>query len=168
MQIQQGSVSYHIAPEDRPYITFERVLNKGTRPRKEKRDEKGKVTRAAHPGEFKEDWVKHLISHRAPFDPYIWVTPEWVLRKVRTGCKPIGYGNLDKLPANYPREWREKVEACIAAVSGQADARRELEEMKAKMAGGQDAGESKAVVAEPEKRSGRQRQGLQEAPGAAG
>lgn len=133
MKISNGSVGFAIAGEDRPYIEFERTLNRGTRKRAEKKDDKGKVTRAAHPGEFKEVWRKALISHRAPFDPYTWATAEWALHRVEVGCTPVGYGNMDKLPASYPREWRQKLDKCIAAVASAASANKRVMELEAKL-----------------------------------
>lgn len=159
MQIRNGTVPFFIASEDRPYIEFERTLNKGTKKREEKKNAKGEVTRAAHPGQFTEIWRKHIINHRAPFDVYCWATPEWVLRKVALGCKPTGYGNIEKLPATYPSDWRAKVEACISAVAGQADARRELEEMKKQIA---EANEATASISAAKGRTRSERSGDEE------
>lgn len=161
MQIHQGTVNFQIKDEDRPYIEFDRVLNKGTKPRKEKRDEKGKVTRAGHPGEFREIWRKHLINHRAPFDVYSWVSADWVLRKVRLGCRPVAVGNMDKLPDKYPKEWREKLEACLAAVSATAEANKQLEEMRKQME--ELRGTTETGVAKTERRQRPERARLQEA-----
>lgn len=166
MQISQSSVNFAIKDEDRPFIEFERVLNKGTKARKEKRDDKGKVTRAANPGEFTEVWRKHLINHRAPFDVYSWVSADWVLRKVRLGCKPLRIGNLDKLPPQYPREWREKIEACVSAVSAAAEANRQLDEMRQQVAELKN-GATETGMAEAQGRAGRKRTGNEDTLGAA-
>lgn len=133
MEIRNGVVSFHIAADDRPYIKFKRTLNRGTKKRAEKKNAKGEVTRAAHPGQFEEEWIKSLISHRAPFDPYTWCTPEWALRRVEVGCEVIGFGNMEKLPASYPAEWRAKLQKTIDVIAAMAKANARVMELEAKL-----------------------------------
>lgn len=110
-------------PDNRPYIEFERTVNRGLTPRKD--TEK----RSGHPGEFKEtNFRKHLISHRAPFDAYSWVSAEWVTGRQKAGWIPVGYGNMDKLPADYPAEWRRQLNDAIGAVKQIVDSTKALNE----------------------------------------
>jgi len=141
MQIENGKVPFIVQPDDRPYIKFRRKLNKGMISRDERRDEQGKVTRAAHPGEFEEDWIKPLISHRSPFDPYTWATKDWALHRIEVGYEPIEFGNIDKLPPDYPAAWKQKVLDCIGAIAtsvtankGRLAAEARLAELEAKLA----------------------------------
>lgn len=120
-------------PNDRPYITFRRTLNKGVTKREPTLDKDGKVVRAGHPGEFEEDWVKALVSHKGNNDPYSWVSAAWVMSKLKSGCVPIGCGNLDKLPANYPKEWKAKLVDAISSIEGMVNANNQMLEMKAKL-----------------------------------
>ena len=120
-------------PNDRPYIEFKRTLNKGITARAARVDKDGKETRAGHPGEFKENWIKALVSHKGKNDPYSWVSSEWVMSKVKSGCLPVGYGNLDKLPADYPKEWLAKINDAIDSVRGMVNANREMDAIKTKL-----------------------------------
>ncbi len=173
MEINTQEFGFHIAPEDRPYILFRRTLNKGMSKRKARFNKKGEETRAAHPGEFEEIWVKHLISHRVPYDPYTWATPEWALARTQTGNLPVGYGNLDKLPAEYPKEWRTRIVKCINAIKAIADANAHMKEKALKgvepTKEESNGGNSETTsVQGPAKGKGRKCEGLQEAPGTAG
>jgi hypothetical protein len=111
-------------PNDRPYIEFERIVNKGLTARKPRVDKEGKEVRAGHPGEFKEVWHKSLVSHRAPFAPYTFVTSDWVIVQVKKGRIPVGFGNIEKLPANYPAEWRAQLLDAMSAISNTVQANR--------------------------------------------
>ena len=163
MLASYNKAPYFIDPNDRPFIAFRRTLNKGLSKRSERLDKKtGEVKRAAHPGEFEEVWIKSLISHKAPYDVYTWATPQWALRQMQLGRVPVGYGNLDKLPANYPREWAEKIYACISVIQGAADANKQLEAMKA------NGSTTPAPVREQEESARPKRERLQAAVGEAG
>lgn len=120
-------------PNDRPYIEFDRTLNKGVTKREETKDKDGKVIRGGHPGEFKETWRKHLVSHKPKYDPYCWVTKEWVLGRMQQGMLPVGFGNFDKLPADYPKEWKAKLLEALAVVEGTVNQNKAMLEMQAKL-----------------------------------
>lgn len=117
-------------PEDRPFILFRRVVNKGLSPRKETVKKDGTVSRPAHPGEFTEEWTKSLVSHRAPHEPYCWVSKDWILCRVHADCVPIGFGNMDKLPSDYPKEWRERLEETIGTIAGSVQANQKLAQIQ--------------------------------------
>jgi len=128
-----------IQDEDRPYIEFERVINRGIKPRKEKRTEgkDGKVkVRLAHPGATTQIWRKSLIGRMgiSAQAPYTWVTPDWVLKQIKPDCHPIAIGNLDKLPPNYPAEWRAQLELAMSAVSSAVSSHKKLKEAEARLA----------------------------------
>lgn len=129
-----------IQDEDRPYIEFERTINRNIKPRKEKRsvgrDGKEKV-RIAHAGAATQTWRKYLIGHfrSSPSQaPYTWATPEWVTKQIKPDCQPIGAGNLDKLPADYPAEWRAQLEAAMSAIGAHVIAHEKLKEVEARLA----------------------------------
>lgn len=164
MLTSYNQAPYQIDPNDRPFIAFRRVLNKGISKRTERLDKEGKIKRAAHPGEFEEIWVKALISHRAPYDVYTWATPDWALRQMQLGRVPVDYGNLDKLPANYPREWLERIRACISVIQGAADANKQLDALKVS----QEKSNEATIVSGQEGLTRSKRERVQEAPRTAG
>lgn len=102
--------------QDRPYIEFKRIRNIGVSPRSEKKDSTGKLIRAEHPGEFTEIWRKSLVDRKPPHAPYTWATKDWVSWRVGEACVPVGIGNFDKLPADYPREWLSQLLDAVSVV----------------------------------------------------
>lgn len=115
---------------ERPYVVFERTYNKGLPATPDRYDSAGKLKRAAFKGEHTIEQVKHLVDSRPPFSPYVWATKDWVLYQAQKGCKIIGYGNFDKLPADYPKEWRQQIEACLPIVKPLAEAHETIQKMK--------------------------------------
>lgn len=148
-------MAFVIQDEDRPYIEFERTINRNIKPRKEKRsvgrDGKEKV-RIAHPGAAKQIWRKYLIGHFRSHPaqaPYTWVTPEWVSKQIKPDCQPIGAGNLDNLPQDYPAEWRAQLEAAVSAIGAHVVAHNKLIEAEARLA------EAEKRIAAAESRAGK-------------
>jgi hypothetical protein len=178
--------TYHIEDEDRPYIEFRKVINRGISPRAARVDEKGKTRRPARLGEAVKIQRKYLIGHKrvsAFQEPYTWATKAWVVDYIKPDCEPIGYGNIDKLPPDYPADWRAKLLDCISAVAAQVAVRKKLEEAEAaalaklaeaeaklaQLEGKQDVeGQSEAVGRKSPKGHRRADGGSEEAPGTAG
>lgn len=155
-------------PGDRPYIEFWRVLNKGISPRTERVGKDGKVERPAHPGEFWEVWRKSLIDHKPPYAPYSWATKDWVIGKINADRMPIDYGNLDKLPLNYPAAWRNIIEECISAVAGLVHANRELVKLRKEKEELEGERQAAAQLREPSERNREDAERLQATSGATG
>lgn len=96
---------------DLPYILIERVINRGFSGKPAKFDENGKKTRSEFKGEYVEVQRKVLVDSRPPHSPYVWVGPEWIVRQTHPsrGGKIIGYGNFDKFPEDYPKDWKTRL-----------------------------------------------------------
>lgn len=149
-----------IAAEDRPFIEFERVLNKGLKGR----DAKYKGEKLIRPPRAGESVVRqkfYLIDNMAMNSPYCWARPAWFVERLQKGWKPISVGNLEKLPAKYPAEWAQIIRDCFQVVSSSIDNNARVAMLESKL--------NEKTVAEPKR--GRNRavnEGLQGAPRAEG
>lgn len=132
--------------DNRPYITFKRKKNRGLSFRDEKVIKSGRQKgemMPSFPGESWEEWRCSLVSHRHG-DPFVWATKDWLLSKIKPDCLPIDCGNMDKLPADYPREWRLQLQSVMEAVGGIAKVNRETAAAQEAIAARERALEEKA------------------------
>lgn len=137
--------------ETRPYIIFKRIKNRGLSARPERIVKSGKnkgEIMPPFPGEQAEDWHCCLVDHRAPNAPYTWATKEWLQDKTSATCFPIGHGNFDKIPQNYPSEWRAQLLALYDAVKGVAESNARVIEQEKMLAAKEAELEARAKALE--------------------
>lgn len=120
-----------IEHDKRPMLVLQRVRNKNVRPLAESKDEKGNIKIPEHSGERSEIWEKALVSHRPPFDPYTWVTKEWVMSLLQRGMLPLEIKNMEFLPSDYPKEWRNKLLEALSVVASSTAANAKSVELAA-------------------------------------
>lgn len=111
-----------LAPEDRPYIEFDVLLNKGSRGRPDVLNEQGKVVRAGRDPEKLIQHKKYLVD-QVTNNPYTWLEPSWLLHRLEEGWVPLSVGNMEKLPSDYPGAWRAILESAVKIVQGIITAR---------------------------------------------
>lgn len=149
------SANYSIADEDRPYVEFNRLKNRGLKPRSEKKDKNGRVVRLAHSGAKEQIWRKYLISRTGVGfqEPYTWATKDWVLDQIKPDCVVVGCGNLENLPPNYPSEWRAQLVQIFGSIQPQVNSYRQIKETEARVAALEAELKSKAANLEAELKS---------------
>ncbi len=118
-------------PEDRPCVVFEVVWNKGKRARPPITNERGKVVRPGQDAESVHIERKALVDTTLSNSPFTWLRAEWFTRRLQSGWVPIGVENMDKLPANYPAEWRKMIEDALVNIYPAIVANLKTREMQA-------------------------------------
>jgi hypothetical protein len=108
---------------DRPFLVFERTLNKGITDRPVRTGKDGKP-KGGRLGEHKQIWHKTLVD-RITGSPFVWARPEWIIRKLSPTCRLIGIGNFDKIPSTYPARWRGQLMECYQVAQPQVSANEE-------------------------------------------
>lgn len=123
-----------VKPDDRPYILFRRIKNTGISPKPARPadPERGIKAKPAMSGETEIEWRKSLVSLHDS-SPYVWVGKDWIIDRTSATCQPIGIGNMDKLPADYPKEWLAKLHECVSAIATHVASNQKLAETEKRL-----------------------------------